>query len=101
VVNLGALDMGRKDSQAAMRRKIAPSNRLKEELRSYLRDAGEAGEGANGLSELVRLATALITQEGLEAEQRDFIGRDRYERGERRGWTSPGLVDTGFKPLSS
>jgi transposase-like protein len=80
-------------------KKIAPSHRLREELRSFsfLQEAGDAGEGAHGLSELVRLATTLITQQGLEAEQRDFIGRERYERGARRGYRSgykPGRMDT-------
>jgi transposase-like protein len=39
----------------------------------------------------------LITRERLEAEQRDFIGRDRYERGERKGYrnrSDPGHMDT-------
>lgn len=78
-------------------RKIAPSERLREELRAFFGDAGEAGSGKEALTELVRLATTLIAQEGLEAEQRDFIGRERYERGERRGYRSgcrPGRLDT-------
>ena len=40
----------------------------------------------------------MITQEGLEAHQRDHLGVDRYERGEgRRGYRSgyePGYLDT-------
>lgn len=77
--------------------RIAPSQRLREEVRSFLRTAAQSRDGGAALSELVRLATALIAQEGLEAEQRDFIGRDRYERGPRRGHRSgykPGRVDT-------
>lgn len=77
--------------------RIAPSQRLREEVRSFLRSAMRAGDGRGALTELVRLATALIAQEGLEAEQRDFIGRDRYERGPRHGRRSgykPGRVDT-------
>ena len=44
---------------------------------------------------LVRRAATLVVQEALEAEQRDFIGRDRYERsrcrtsGRRRWPTGP------------
>jgi transposase-like protein len=34
-----------------------------------------------GRSELVRLATRLIIEEGLEAEVRDTLGRDYYEHG--------------------
>ncbi|MGH2657409.1 MAG: hypothetical protein ACRDIZ_12050 [Actinomycetota bacterium] len=46
----------------------------------------------------MRRATALAVQEALEAEQRDFVGREWYERGERRGYRSgytPGHLDTG------
>jgi transposase-like protein len=38
-----------------------------------------------GRSELVRLATRLIVEEGLEAEVRDALGRDYYERGAGAG----------------
>ena len=38
-----------------------------------------------GRSELVRLATRLIVEEGLEAEVRDALGRDYYERGADAG----------------
>ena len=50
------------------------------------------------MTQLVQLSTQLITQEGLEAHQRDHLGVDRYERGEgRRGYRSgyePGYLDT-------
>jgi transposase-like protein len=38
-----------------------------------------------GRSELVRLATRLIIEEGLEAEVRDRLGRDYYEHGGEAG----------------
>lgn len=38
-----------------------------------------------GRSELVQLATRLIVEEGLEAEVRDALGRDYYERGAESG----------------
>jgi transposase-like protein len=38
-----------------------------------------------GLSELVRLATRLILEEGLEADARDAVGRDYYARGVEAG----------------
>ena len=38
-----------------------------------------------GRSELVRLATRLIIEEGLEAEVRDSLGRDYYEHGGAAG----------------
>lgn len=44
-------------------------------------EMGGVGSGAAALGELVRLATGLIVQEGLEAEQAQFIGRAHYERG--------------------
>lgn len=42
----------------------------------------------DGRSELVQLATRLILEEALEAEARDALGRDYYERGAEDG---PGL----------
>ncbi len=35
----------------------------------------------NAKSDLVKLATRLIIEEGLEAEVRDALGRDYYEHG--------------------
>ena len=58
---------------------------------------GSAHNGAQALSELVRLASTLMVQEGLEAEQADFVGRPHYQRGEGNGYRSgykPGHVDT-------
>lgn len=78
-------------------RKIAPSQRLREELQGFLRSMGEVEDGGGALSELVRRAATLIVQEGLEAEQRDFIGRERYERAPGRGYRSgyvPGHLET-------
>jgi len=78
-------------------RKIAPSERLREEMRSFFSSMGGVESAEHALSELVRMATGVIAQEGLEAEQRDFIGRERYERGERRGYRSGyerGVLDT-------
>ncbi len=68
--------------------KIAPSHRLREELREFLEHLEGVADGKGALSELVRRAVGLIVQESLEAEQRDFIGRERYERGEGRGYRS-------------
>jgi len=39
----------------------------------------------DGRSELVKLATRLILEEALEAETRDAVGRDCYERGAEEG----------------
>lgn len=72
--------------------KIAPSHRLREELREFLEHLEGVEDGKGALSELVRRAVGLIVQESLEAEKRDFIGRERYERGEGQGlseWLHP------------
>ena len=77
--------------------KVQPSDRLRKEIRTFLQDMGSVSNGAEALSELVRLATTLMVQEGLEAEQADHIGRQRYERGEGNGYRSgykPGHLDT-------
>ena len=77
--------------------KVQPSERLRKEIKAFLEDMGSASNGAEALSELVRLATTLMVQEGLEAEQADFVGREHYERRERRGYRSgykPGRLDT-------
>jgi putative transposase len=79
--------MSRKGVHAAMA-KIAPSDQLREELREFLGHLEGVADGKGALSELVRRAVGLIVQESLEAEQRDFIGRERYERGEGRGYRS-------------
>ena len=68
--------------------KIAPSQRLREELQKFMEHLEGVEDGKGALSELVRRAVGLIVQESLEAEQRDFIGRERYERGEGRGYRS-------------
>ncbi len=75
-------------------RKIQPSDRLRKEIQTFFQDMGSAEDGAQALSELVRLASTLMVQEGLEAEQTDFVGRLHYQRGEGNGYRDvcPGLV---------
>ena len=65
-----------------MTRRIPGSERTREGLRDLIegRLSSEAGR-----SELVRLATRLIIEEGLEAEVRDALGRDYYEHGGAAG----------------
>lgn len=77
--------------------KVAPSRQLREGLHRFFEGLGDVEDGAGALSELVRRAATLAVQEALEAEQRDFIGRDRYERGPGRGYRSGyrrGRLDT-------
>ena len=78
-------------------RKVQPSDRLRKEIQTFFEGMGSLDNGAEALSELVRLASTLMVQEGLEAEQADFVGRERYQRGERNGYRSgykPGKLDT-------
>ena len=55
---------------------------LKEALQQLIE--GKLASG-NAKSELVRLATRLIIEEGLEAEVRDALGRGYYEHGAEAG----------------
>lgn len=65
-----------------MSRRIPASDRTREALSDLIegRLSSEAGR-----TELVQLATRLIIEEGLEAEVRDALGRDYYERGAEPG----------------
>lgn len=73
--------------------RIAPSERVAEMLARVLK--GEVGGEARELrSLLVKLGAQRVLQELLEAEQREFLGADRYERsGERKGRRN------GYEPL--
>lgn len=57
-------------------------------MQRFFGEMGEVEDGSAVLSELARRAATLAVQEALEAEQRDFIGRDHYERGPGRGYRS-------------
>ncbi|MFQ5521547.1 MAG: IS256 family transposase [Candidatus Methylomirabilia bacterium] len=65
-----------------MEKRVPASQRTREALRDLI-------EGrlisADARSELIRLATQLIAEEALEAEQRDALGRDYYEHGAAPG----------------
>ena len=56
---------------------VQPSDRLRKEIRTFFQDMGSADNGAEALSELVRMASTFMVQQGLEAEQADFVGRER------------------------
>ena len=72
-----------------MGKKITPSRRVLNEISEMLSNALHSDSSRGILSRLARLSIDLVTQEAWEAEQRDFIGVDRYERaGERRGYRS-------------
>ena len=65
-----------------MSRRIPGSERTREGLRDLIEGRLSS---QTGRSELVRLATRLIIEEGLEAEVRDTLGRDYYEHGQVAG----------------
>jgi transposase-like protein len=85
-----------------MDKRIPPSMRTRQALSDLI--AGRLSS-PDGRAELVKLATRLIVEEALEAECRDALGRDYYERGaeEGRGYrngvrpgrlkTAEGLID--------
>jgi transposase-like protein len=69
---------------------------VREEIAAFL-ESMDGADGGAALTRLAQLATRQLVQEGLEQEQADFIGRERYERGTRRGHRNgyvPGHVDT-------
>jgi putative transposase len=61
-----------------MTQRVAATETTRERLRALI--DGRLGTGAER-SDLVRLAARLILEEALEAEVRDALGRERYERG--------------------
>ena len=65
-----------------MSRRIPGSERTREGLRDLIEGRLSS---QTGRSELVRLATRLIIEEGLESEVRDTLGRDYYEHGQVAG----------------
>jgi transposase-like protein len=80
--------------------KIPPSERLGGQLSELLREglAAESNQ-AEVRGMFIRLGMQRMLQEMLEAEQRDFLGVERYERGaarqgQRNGYT-PAHVETG------
>ena len=69
--------------------KLAPSEELRKEVHEFIEGLQEVESAEEALTQLVQLSTRLICQEGFEAHQRDYLGVDRYERGDgRRGYRS-------------
>lgn len=71
--------------------RIRPSEMKKQALEEMLSGSRIAG-GGNLLSELVKLSVEKTLQELLEAEQDDYLGRGRYERGGQ-----PGVYRNGYE----
>ncbi len=59
--------------------RIAPSQAIRQDLRQLL-SMGLRTTDTDPLNDLMRLAARLVLQEALEAEQADFLGRERYQR---------------------
>jgi putative transposase len=71
-------------------KRIAPSDHLRQALSEFLTQ-GIAQEGSP-TSALLGLAARVVLQEALEGEQRDALGRERYQRG------SGGRYRNGYRP---
>jgi len=70
--------------------RISPAEQMRQSLEQFL--CGGMASEDEPTSSLVRLAARVVLQEALEAEQRDVVGRDRYERG------SDGRYRNGYRP---
>ncbi len=71
------------------KKKIAPSETMRQSLQHFLAEGMPEVEWPT--STLVHLAARVILQEALEAEQRDTLGRERYQRG------SEGRMRNGYR----
>jgi transposase-like protein len=71
-------------------KRIAPSAHLRQALSEFLTQGIEQEESPT--SALLGLAARLVLQEALEVEQRDALGRERYQRG------SEGRYRNGYRP---
>lgn len=71
-------------------KRIAPSEQMRQSLKDFLSEGVWQDESPK--SALLNLAARVVLQEALEAEQRDVLGRDRYERG------SDGTYRNGYRP---
>jgi putative transposase len=77
-------------------KRVTATNRVREEIDGLFadrdRDLGEV------LEEVARLSVRLVMQSALEAEVTEFLGRERYARGERaRAGSRNGYGDTTVK----
>ena len=74
--------------------RIAPSTKIREEIRHLLQDGVPEGEDVTGL--LLRLGAQRLAQELLEEEATDFLGRERYVR--HHGVEPHGGYRNGYEP---
>jgi len=71
-------------------KRIAPSEWMRQALREFLGEGIEQEQSPT--SALLGLAARVVLQEALECEQREALGRDRYQRG------SEGRYRNGYRP---
>jgi putative transposase len=78
------------------KQRLTATDRVREEIDGLFADRDrELGEV---LEEVARLSVRLVMQSALEAEVTEFLGRDRYARGERaRAGSRNGYGDTTIK----
>lgn len=96
-------------TKEALQRGVPASERTHEALRDLIEGRSITGDAR---SELIRLATRLIVEEGLEAEVRETLECDYYERGADYGGgyrndvrkgrlrTAEGLIDYSVPQIS-
>jgi len=70
--------------------RIPPSEQMRQSLEHFLSEGIEQDDSPR--SKLLNLAARVVLQEALEAEQRDALGRERYQRG------SEGSYRNGYRP---
>jgi putative transposase len=80
-------------------RRVPPSEKKRQALEAWLAGKQSLEEKQPWLSQLIRLSAEKTLQEILEAEQREYLGRARYQRAEaepvyRNGY-EPGTLKTG------
>ena len=75
-----------------MKRRIPASMRTRESLSALIKGRPSS---ADGRSERVKLATRRILEEALEAEARDALARDYYERGAEEGRAAATAIGPG------
>jgi putative transposase len=75
--------------------RVSPSERIRAEIDELIAVA-ERGSLAEHFEEVARAAVRLVFQSALEAEVTEFLGRDRYQRGEREHAGSR----NGYAPMS-
>jgi transposase-like protein len=79
--------------------RVSPSQRIRDEIAELIAGA-TTGSLLDHFEQVARLAVRLVMQSALEAEITEFLGRDRYARGEREhagsrnGYTSMSVKTT-------